>query len=269
MITFDEFLVEALVDISREDINKIYSPLSKFISELAEIIETYPYSWGSGIIDEIISKYSKTPNLPVKSFNSSVFKSKQAQIAHQSNPITVEVYLHNNRCNSYSPKESKIYIGLTDNLVNFLRTVAYTKNNQEYIKHKNSLFNDINDVKLKSTIRHELTHWIDDSLHNKHISKLIVSPSFREKVNQGLANGIDVRYEMPHEITAIVNQIAEIKRRIGDKKYNLLTWVDILEKVPGLKIINDELGVSWRRVIFSRLARENLIGAKFTSKLKN
>jgi len=139
--------------------------------------------------------------------------------------------------------------------------------------------NSITDVRVKSTIRHELTHWLDDSLHNMHLSK--TAKTFNVLTRNGpakemekfykkaVAHGEDDIYLAPLEITAAVNQIAEVKRRIGEKKYNALTWADLMEMIPSLGNLNARLGTEWRKRMFSRLARENLIGTNLTKNLES
>jgi hypothetical protein len=265
MLSFKEYISEALIDISREDINKIYSPISKAIKELSAFLNRDPESWQSGESEEIIGKYQNWYK-PIKVLNSSILKSKEASLAHELSPVTINLYLFlpPEKGNSYVPIKNEINIGIPSVIRGIINYKSHTLNT-----HLKDIIADASEIKLKSTIRHELTHWIDDTLHNRHITNMIVNPKFIKQVNTAFAanHRKDIRYLMPHEITAMVNQIAELKRRLGDKKYNSLTWVELVALIPGLNSLNVDMGQEWRKLMFTRLAREKLVGTNFTKKL--
>ena len=281
MKKFSEYITEALIDVDAADINKIYEPLREPIKELTAILNRDPSNISRHDFLEVISQYqsSHVPT-PLKVISSKELKSKTAKEAHEINPITIKVYLFPPKGNRYLMKDSGalIEVGISDGFLEFL-----TENNIQFMENKaihlQYMKNCITDVRIKSTIRHELTHWLDDSLHNMHLSN--AAKGFRTLMRSGpskdvqnfykkaVAHGEDDPYLAPLEITAAVNQIAEVKRRIGEKKYNALTWADLIEMVPSLGNLNARLGAEWRKRMFSRLARENLIGTNLTKNLES
>ena len=137
-----------------------------------------------------------------------------------------------------------------------------------------------------STIRHELTHWLDDSLHNQHLNKKFSRfNADLQKIKQAdgdivsTRNAVDASYKKhvtkgeediyltPLEITPFVNQIQELKRRIGDKKYDKLTWADIMTYMPSLDGLNRRYGAKFRKLMFTRMARENLLTKNLRNKV--
>ena len=164
--------------------------------------------------------------------------------------------------NLYNPKKNEIIIGVP----NPIRAIIREPN--MYTHLIDDIRTEFSDIRIKSAIRHELTHWIDDSIHNNHIANTISNPNYIKRITQAISKNQDPRYLEHIEVTAMVNQIAEIKRRVGEIKYDKLTWIQLVSMVPGLRVLNNELGAKWREVMFSRLARENLIGKSFTLKLR-
>lgn len=287
MKSFREFLVEALIEIDASDINLVYAPLAKPMREFSEVWKRHSKNLFSGDLDlrkltqeriqrELteVKKHYQPVFGPLKTIDSSKLKSPNAKKAHQINPIKIHVYLVGlpNMTNSYNVQTCEINIclpyGVAEAMMSRISTVPQYQ--------LPMLQNEISVLKHKATIRHELTHWMDDSLHDMYLTKALFRAHEIVKVdkssavkyyNDAVLHGYDDIYKSPIEITPMVNQIAELKRRIGDKKYNKLTWMDLMVLLPTLESLNRKHGVEWRKIMFIRLARENLIGAKFRDKL--
>lgn len=278
MIGFKQFLNEALIDIDAQDINTIYAPFAKPYKELQEIWKKHTkgnlneLTWANlekwrleKEFREVINKYDN--GTPLKVFDSSQLRSKAAREAHALNPVKIYTYLIGDG-NMYTPTKSTIYISLETGIY-----YAMSSGLSGVPFHQiHMLKNETLDSRIKSTIRHELTHWIDDSIHNFYITKAIKSTqsvkqaggNWEKHLQKTLWAGERDPYLGPHEINAYVHQIAELKRRIGAVKYNKLTWRDLLTLIPSLDYSDTRLGADFRRKIFTRLARENLIGANLT-----
>lgn len=295
--SFKTFLTEALIDIDKSDIDKIYAPLKQPMKELTAVwkkhLDRYkdssPGSPGRGVgserdavartisreLYEVIQKHAPIFG-PLKTIKSSELKSKLAKQAHAVNPIEINVWLigPQNTSNNYNPGKKTIDIHLphsvAEAMINRLITIPHYQ--------IASLMNEVSEVKHKSTIRHELTHWIDDSIHNFHIKKSmeriqdILHTGDRrgaEKAWKAMLNhGEEDIYLSPVEITPMVNQIAEYKRRVPKKIWDSITWADLMVALPSLGSLNQNFGATWRKKMFTRLARENLIGKNFRKRLQ-
>lgn len=102
---------------------------------------------------------------------------------------------------------------------------------------------------IKSTIYHELSHWIRDSLHNSHITKMLNRVDVEKRAgkdiksivskvkNQGLpdANMTNI------EIDALIHNIKQFKRDVPDTEWNNLTFLQLIRKVPTISYLYDKL----------------------------
>lgn len=291
MKSFRCFLTEALIEVDASDINLIYAPLAKPMKELNAVFKEHMKRFTSAgdaateravartiqrELLEVLSKYQPASNNPIKTIDTSKLKSETAKAAHKINPIKIHVWLVGppNMPNHYSVDYKEINICLQRGIAD-----AMTQHLAMIPKHQlEMLSNETSDLKYKTTIRHELTHWIDDSLHNMYLTKALlrtddlqryVSPEAAHKYyDKVVKHGQEDIYLAPIEVTAMVNQIAELKRRIGEKKFNNITWSQVITYLPSLASLNTKFGEKYRKVMFTRLARENLIGDKFRDKLK-
>lgn len=287
--SFRTFLDEALIDVDASDVTKIYAPMKDAMKELTDVWnrnfdrlvsasdDCIPSARSiiartiSRELNEVMKKYQPIINNPIKSIPSSSLKSENAKKAHAVNPIMIHVWLISPRGvgNHYSPSKKAIHIsldwGVADAMVNRLADIP---------KHQIPMLkNEVSELKHKGTIRHELTHWIDDSLHNFYITKSlnnIDDLSRQKKTKQAeIAYKKDISHNQPDiylapvEINAMVNQIAEYKRRVGNKKYDSLSWSQLMTELPSLATLNYKHGAKWRKKMFERLSREGLIGKSF------
>lgn len=156
----------------------------------------------------------------------------------------------------YHPRDKIIYLGPIKNAVKGLsayRSIPTSRLTQFY--------SEFTELRFKATIRHELTHWLDDSLNNLHMSKISRLKNPKKFYEYLKAGQKDV--SLGHiEVEAVVSTIAEIKRRIGDERYDELSWQDLMNLHPALYGLNDSIGSPWRKKMASRLVREKLLGKK-------
>ena len=275
MISFREYIAEALLDVDAQDINMIYAPFVKPFRELQEVWKKSAkgkfteLTWAE--LDkwrmerefrEVINKYG-TSREPLKVFDSSQLKSALAKQAHKLNPLTICTYLIGDG-NMYTPTQSTIQISLSSGIY-----FAMSGNLASVPFHQIAMLrNETLDVRVKSTIRHELTHWLDDSLHNFYITKALKTTQqvkqdggdWNRTLEKTLYNGENDAYLGAHEINATVNQIAELKRRISKAKWDKMTYQDLCTMIPSLDLSNQRLGAPFRRKLFTRMSRENLLG---------
>lgn len=284
MKSFKHFLNEALIDVDVSDINLIYAPMAKAMKELNTIFkknidrlrqakDSLTQSAISRTIQrellEVKSKYQPA-NSPLKTIDSSKLKSKTAQEAHAVNPVKINIWFVGppRLSNSYNVETKEIHICIPNSVADAMMT----RLNTIPLHQLEMLQNETSDIKHKSTIRHELTHWIDDSIHNFYITKTLTKAQDLSKTSmqkaqkywdKAVKHGEKDIYLAPIEITPMVNQIAELKRRLGEKKYNSITWSQLVVYLPSLSTLNQQYGAEYRKKMFSRLARENLMGKSF------
>jgi endonuclease I len=287
---FKEFLSEALIDVDKKDIDMIYAPVKKLYKDLQAVWkkrELFSAEELQTQFKEVMSRHmtgGAGNHRVLKTFSTGQLSSAAAQEAHKINPIKIKVYaiLPHGASNSYNMLTKEIIIGLP---LSIWEAMTYRLN---HIPHYQMamLTNETSDIRVLSTIRHELTHWLDDSLHNQHLNKKFSRfNADLQKIKQAdgdivsTRNAVDASYKKhvtkgeediyltPLEITPFVNQIEELKRRIGDKKYDKLTWADIMTYMPSLDGLNRRYGAKFRKLMFTRMARENLLTKNLRNKV--
>lgn len=279
MKTFREYITEALLEVDKQDINKLYAPFVKPFKEFQAIWNKYSRSEivnNMAVRKEMMSQFREVfarypENAPLKVFSSGDLKSELAQKAHAVNPITIYVFLAG-KGNFYNPLKHIIYLSVDENIVQAMQAIL-----DVIPAHQLSMLkSETTDLRMKSTIMHELAHWLDNSLHNMYISKAFKSAEKAAYLGRGdgpkiitksLYRGEDDPYLSPMEVTAMVNQIAELKRRLPKSKWDQLTWVDLMHLIPSLHFADRRLGKEFRKRMISRMARENLVGRNLTRRL--
>ena len=100
MKSFREYITEALLEVDKQDINKIYSPYAKPFKELQAVWNKYKRDdilydkdTRKSMMNQFREIFSRYPeNAPLKVFQSSDLKSELAKQAHAVNPITIYVF---------------------------------------------------------------------------------------------------------------------------------------------------------------------------------
>jgi hypothetical protein len=169
----------------------------------------------------------------------------------------------NNGFNHYKPSANIISVSVNNHAKDFIKDDF----NGSYVKAVNELSGNIlitikkefSEEKIKGSIHHELTHWIDDTLHNKKITNFI------EKYNK-----VGKKYIKNKNLNSnkmeIQGQIHNIKQLYNKFKntWNDISFEEMLELSPALFTINNSLGYmerqEWIRDIKTRMHREGLLG---------
>lgn len=249
-------LNEALVKLSVRDVELVYKSLESAVKPYQMVLKGTDKQVSQSLADMGVETNFKI----VGTLNSSQLTSPDAKKAHSIKPVKIYAGLCL-RANSYMPSKSVIYVGTTAGAHMGLKNWDWVPQNQ-----LKQLRNEFSALRLKSTIAHELTHWIDDTLNNMHMTKAQLMAADEENPQKFLdylkAGEKDVGLA-PVEINAVVNQIALIRKKIGRKRYERLTWSELVSMHPALNGLNNSLGAAWRRKVFERLSREGLLTPNF------
>ena len=195
----------------------------------------------------------------IKTFDSAELKTMAAKAAHLVNPITINAGVLQG--SYYDPIEKIMHVGLDINAAHLLFTKGGVPDWQrKYID------NEIKEAKIKATIAHELSHWISDSTHNFELSKL-VNLAAELKSGEVLKlhkKNINMTY---FEVDAIIHGIKAVKSKLGNKKWDTLTFEQVGELYPSLwSVIKNleqygkDVVEIYKKSVLKRMARENMIG---------
>ena len=217
----ESLIEERLMDIN-DDVDFIYD--TYFREDYEEIEKT-------GIITDDMFETTE--------INTSMLKSPLAVKANELNLCVIAINKDTGHGNFYSPSQSLISVGPNKGAIGFIRdydgsietAMSYLEGNQ--VK---SMMNEFNSSSIKGSIHHELVHWIDDTLHNKHITNRINTA--HERNTNITKRGIPINADTM-EIQAQIHNIQQLKRKYGDIWDSLSFW-DMVEHSPSLISMTDK-----------------------------
>lgn len=179
-------------------------------------------------------------------FESLDLPSTLAQKANENNPIYILTGI-SNRGASYNSETSEIYIPLSRIFIIF----TLTSKKEQFIsfeKEKDSLIEKIfSEITIKNTIKHELSHWLRDSIHNRHILKLTqkVAEEARKAIKNNRGSimkkndaimkikqkykhlGHNDEYQTYFEMDATVNGLSASKKTMTEQEWNNLSLFEL------------------------------------------
>ena len=252
MQTFKSFITESMVNIDSRDIHLLYKPLDSIVKALNAMLKTPDRSYQRSLGHTLYDKYSKfVRKQDMFKFSSSLLKSPICKQAHDILPINIYAGIIKTAC--YIPEYKEIYVGISGNAFNFacLQLDALPQS------QKSMMLSEFTEIRIKSTIQHELVHWIDDAMHNQHMSKRAGNHEQFAKHVLGGKNNVGLG---TIEVQAQVHQINLIRKKIGQARWDKLSWDKLLDFHSALRSLDNTLGAEWRKIIKHRMAREGILG---------
>lgn len=218
--------------------------------------------------------FSKYPNITKSRFqlnmiNSEDLVSRDCQKAHKLNPIFIYCGCYDNGSfysfNAQDGSPEKIQISMHQQAMHYLLNVNYdisalTKSEQR------SIVEELSESRIKSTIYHEVSHWLSNTLYNKHLDTLFQLSKDLKKPEMVLLQqkDIDMTY---FEIDAQIHAIKNLKQ-LYKKQWDTMTLTDIAFKYTPLRNIVNSLNKKygkdvldiWQKLLIKRMVREKLLG---------
>jgi hypothetical protein len=211
-------------------------------------------------IDEIERTNIVTRNMfKINQTTTGFLRDEESIMANQLKPCLIYI---NEYSNFYHPKKSIISVGVHQQALDY----ALSKGG-DFIEAIDGLPNDqkrifrfeFTEEKIKGSIHHELTHWIDDVFHNRHIEKRTDKAAELQTRDIG---GIPVN-ATKMEIQGQIHNIKQLYNKYKNN-WNVLTFDDILNISPALNTVNNTLPSNfkerWLRDLKIRMNREGLLG---------
>jgi hypothetical protein len=262
------FLLEKTYDINK-DVDYIYN---KIFKPIVDKIKNDSYN----------VKVKEIPNfnfggIVFKKISSADLQSSECKKAHLLNPVTI--YLGSFELGSlYTGKEGLILVSVSYQAFLALETMSYKELIE--MEHKNignKIKLDLNASTIKSSIAHELSHWLNDSLHNEFLTKLIRIATENDNHDILKLKNLDVNLTY-FELDAQIHNIKQLKRD-NLKIWDTITLYKLISLSPSLtkiyddirKLYGDAIMRIWQTNLIKRMDREKLLGKKmtpFTEKLR-
>jgi len=188
----------------------------------------------------------------------------------RNNPVTIRtgVFL---RGSYYSPTENTIYISINEQAYDILIQNISTKKYKEMVlssvplQMRKNFDQELNGIKIKATISHEISHWMRDVSHGKQITKMVTrahkNPNKSKKI---LNRGTGDDYLTDYEIDALMHGIKQTKRAYDDQEWDTFTLNDLYDIDPAVNVLvtgfKGEQKRKFMRLLLTRMNREGLLG---------
>lgn len=221
MKSFKEILNEKTYSLDR-DVHYLYkkAKLDKFIEAIQKEDSKTTYDMLNKNIVEmgVIVFYNG---------DSSELTNRDAKTAHKKNPINIRLGVFA-QGSYYNPKDSFLQVSVNSQALQLLQTKNSSFKEVEDMIHQQvkRFRNEFTEANIKGSIYHELTHWIDDSIHNRHISRKID----REDLKGGRA---DVNHT-EFEVNSQIHKIKQLKKSSRRNEFDDFSWEDLMVKLPSL-----------------------------------
>jgi len=272
---YDKCFKGVIDDIHIQAGSKINSKALHFSSAAIVRIREGKYNWfwkralSGGYVNDASIEQILSETLP----------SKQSKEASKVNPAVIACGIFKGG-NYYVPKGELVargqkapgggpmdrsYISLSLN-GSALQAALTNSIDQIPMQQLKSLYNEFNANRIKATISHEISHWLNDTFHNHHIEKTLSIARELNKPEVMKLHKKDVN--MTHfEIDAQIHGIKQLK--MGHKKnWDTLELKDVFFEYNSLRYMGGqiylhygkEVGDIWQKLIVKRMAREKLLG---------
>lgn len=235
---------ERLMDVD-EDVNMLYDMYFK--DDIEEVKR-----------EDYISNNNFTPTTT----STEILKTDLAKKAHELNPCDIGInYWKKGWGNFYVPENDIISLTISKGAVEYIRNdhMGRISRGIEYLEpsqNAKQLKKEFKEETLKGTIHHELAHWIDDTLHNRHIKKTLSKP---HEARWGEKN-VNSTFM---EIQAQIHNIKQLKNKF-EGIWDAISFDSMIEMSRSLTTVKDMLSGEekreWLKNIYKRMAREGLLG---------
>jgi len=248
----EELLLEKTFNI-KKDVQIVYDKL--FASFVAEIKR------GDFPPEDIIKAARHGGGYARASMPSSQLVSKSAKAANAIKPIKIKAGVFSSP--SYNPIDNSINLTFNPMVLDILRQGIQGTLPKDQVRRFNS---ETSPNKMKATIAHELSHWMNDVLHNSHIEKIVDMAAEFQDANILKLGKEDVN--MTHfEIDAQIHGIKTLKQQYTTAQWNKMTLGDVMELYPPIDgtwrtttRYGKEVVDIWKKLLLKRMAREKILG---------
>lgn len=200
-------------------------------------------------------------NLVYWETDSSELKAKACQAAHALNPVKIYCGVTEDGASWYKIDEKIIFVSFPTEV---LRMMIMGQGPPERLQR--AFDREVSEGKLKATIYHELSHWLNDTLHNFNISNIVNLAAQLGKPELKLLGRKDVNMTY-FEIDAQIHGIKAIKK-VYRKEWDDLDINAVFDYYPSLRGIADNLKNQhgedvfriWYKLLLKRMWREKLLG---------
>lgn len=217
-------------------------------------------------------EFEKSIDTLFMEMKSSDFKSKQAKQAHELNPVDI-IFSDDGMGNYYKPFNNLIHISYNNQVIMLLKQNNYNTVKIVNVIGKSSFdrfYNEMSETAIKGSIYHELSHWMNDTLHNKNITNMLgkTKAASEEETGRIVKQGHKDVGMTWYEIDAQIHALKQMKRDMKSN-YNYLGWDDIMKLKPSFVPVFQKAALSgeyddYMKNLTKRMHREKLLTKKLS-----
>lgn len=197
----------------------------------------------------------------------------KSDLINKANRIQTCNILINVGGNAYVPHRNEIKFSINESAINFLISQGVTLDEVDSLLDRDTAYRfkkEFSQARVKGSIYHELSHWLDNVLHGGHIKRKIdkhVYSSDPDSLQKHLYHGEKDAMTTSYEIDAQIHSIKQLKRDYPQSLWDIMSFSDMLKLNSSLSHLYDDavrLGIKdrWFRKLKSRMSREGLLGDK-------
>lgn len=203
-------------------------------------------------------KWNNKKSLDLYTTTSKELRSEECVKAHNITPIKIYcgIYKHGSL---YNMANDTVYCSLHPQAFEFLlQSRDWTDVMDEIPASQFDRFrSEFTESAMKATIYHELSHWLNDTLHNKNVRQYK-----KKRLKTGETRAENLSFV---ELDAQIHAIKQLKRDI--KSWDRMTWKELIIQKPSFLVVftqavregKDEYNDFMKKLV-KRLNRENLLG---------
>lgn len=193
--------------------------------------------------------------------NTSMLRSHESKLANDVNKC--KILMNGQHTNTYSPNSKIISLGFNNSILNFIidKHNGDLSSAMKDLDEKNQarVKQEFTEHRVKGSIHHELAHWVDDSMNNRHIAQKVNTSG---EFDKGLLNGKPINASKM-ELQAQIHNVKQLHNKFSDT-WDSMTFQDMINLSPSLSGISDQLEgpvkTQWIRDLKTRMHREGLLG---------
>jgi hypothetical protein len=258
MLKFKEFLIEKTFNVNKDTDWIMQTSGMKHFLRLIE-------SENVQDIQEFVQQnvdYKGEVNLLAT--DSSFLKSRDSKKAHKKKPINIRVGMYQDG-SFYNPVDKQLQISLNYHAFTTFSNLDFSKDkarNDGMLNAQATRFLHEFDYKsVAATVQHELTHYLDDALHNDMIQKVV------NRAKEGKVGLKGSKADVNHtefEINSQIHAMKQLKRDMGKKKYDALNFKTLFQNKASImsnfkNFRNEDEYTKMVKAFVSRLHREKLL----------
>ena len=245
----------------------------KILYDIEDDVE-FLYSFFKDDIEEIERTGMLKENMfPKRIITTAQLTSDKAKKANKINPCNIHINDFVGLFTSYffyKPKQDNndiSIIGMRIHKNAFNLIIKDTKGDLNIAsEHYSGIEKEFTSTKIKGSIRHELTHWIDDTFNNSNIKNILKNNGVMKKMKH---KGYDNVNLLSFEIYAILQNIYQLKLDNSDI-WDEITFDEMIYMINSLGSIKKNTSKKdfdiWKRKIKRKMYKEGILGKNMINK---